>query len=175
MAGGEPTELQRDYLALERTLRSGRLDAVPESLRTHPTYPNVGDPYTGTSLMALAVSWAPPSTVAEMIALGGDVNFHADDGFPALLGAVMSGRDDRAELVRVLVEQGADLERRGINGWTALHAAASNDDVEMVQLLLSLGASTQTRTGVDDDATPLQEAERAGAQRASTLLRDEKQ
>lgn len=170
MADDQLLDRQRAYLTVERALRSGDLAAVPESLQSHSAYPNVVEPYTGTSLMALAVSWAPAPTVATLVGLGGDVNFEASDGFPALLGAVMSGRDDRAELVRVLVDAGADLERQGINGWTALHAAASNDDAELVRLLLALGASTTTRTGVDDDATPLQEAQRAGARRAVAIL-----
>jgi ankyrin repeat protein len=83
----------------------------------------------------------------------------------------MSGREDRVELVRVLVDAGADLERRGINGWTALHAAASANDADMVRVLLEAGASPAARTGVDDDATPLEEAERVGALQAAELLR----
>ncbi len=161
----------RRHLQTERALRSGRLDELPEALLTQPGFPNVDEPYTGTPLMALAISWAPAVVVADLVDEGGDVNFEAADGFPALLGAVMSGREDRVGLVRVLVDAGADLERRGINGWTALHAAASQNDADLVRVLLELGASRATRTGVDDDATPLEEAERVGALQAAELLR----
>lgn len=162
----------RRHLQTERALRAGRLDELPEALVTQAGFPNVDEPYTGTPLMALAISWAPATTVADLISAGGDVNFEALDGFPALLGMVMSGREDRLELVRVLTEAGADLERRGINGWTALHAAASQNDADLVRVLLELGASPEARTGVDDDATPLEEAERVGAMHAARLLRD---
>lgn len=161
----------RRHLQTERALRAGRLEEIPEALATQPGFPNVDEPYTGTPLMALAISWAPATAVADLVHQGGDVNFTALDGFPALLGAVMSGREDRVELVRVLAEAGADLERRGINGWTPLHAAASQNDAHLVRVLLELGASRTTRTGVDDDATPLEEAERVGAAQAAELLR----
>lgn len=161
----------RRHLQTERALRAGRLDELPEALVTQSRFPNVDEPYTGTPVMALAISWAPAAAVADLIGAGGDVNFEAPDGFPALLGAVMSGREDRVELVRVLVDAGADLERRGVNGWTALHAAASQNDADLVRVLLELGASPEARTGVDDDATPLEEAERVGALHAAKLLR----
>jgi ankyrin repeat protein len=165
-------DAMRRHLQTERALRAGHVTELPEALLTQPGFPNVDEPYTGTPLMALAISWAPTAVVADLVGEGGDVNFEAADGFPALLGAAMSGREDRVEVVRVLVDAGADLERRGINGWTALHAAASQNDADLVRVLLEAGASRTTRTGVDDDATPLEEAERAGALRAAELLRD---
>jgi ankyrin repeat protein len=166
----EPTPDQRQYMAMERALRAGRLDELPHEVTDRAGYPNVRDTYTWTPLIILAISWAPVECVRELVSAGADVNVQVDDGFPALLNAVMSGRDDRLELVRALVELGADLEARGINGWTALHAAASMNDVAMVQLLVRLGADRAARTGVDDDATPLQEAERAGATDAVRVL-----
>jgi ankyrin repeat protein len=166
----EPTRDQLDHLSIERALRAGRLADLPRSITEQPSYPNVRDTYTWTPLIILAISWAPVQCVRELVSGGADVNVQVDDGFPAVLNAVMSGRDDRLELVRALVELGADLEARGVNGWTALHAAASMNDVAMVQLLVQLGADPAARTGVDDDATPLKEAERAGATDAVRVL-----
>jgi len=167
----EPTHDQRQYMAMERALRAGRLNELPHEVTDQAEYPNVRDTYTWTPLIILAISWAPVPCVRELVAAGADVNAQVDDGFPALLNAVMSGRDDRVELVEALVELGADLEARGINGWTALHAAASTNDAAMVQLLVQLGADRAARTGIDDDATPLQEAERAGAEDTARILR----
>ena len=166
----EPTLAQLDYLAVERALRAGRLGDLPASITEQPGYPNVRDSYTWTPLVILAISWAPVTCVRELVSAGADVNVTVEDGFPALLNAVMSRRDDGLELVEALVELGADLEARGVNGWTALHAAASMNDVAMVQLLVRLGADRDARTGVDDDATPLQEAERSGAIDAVRVL-----
>jgi ankyrin repeat protein len=161
---------QADYAALEAALRSGRLDQLPLRVSEHGDYPNVRDPYTGTPLVILAISWAPISTIEQLLDAGADVNVDVEDGFPAVLNAVMSQRDDRIEVVEVLVDHGADLDRRGVNGWTPLHAAASTNDAELVSVLLRLGADATARTGIDDDATPLEEARRAGATAAVRLL-----
>jgi ankyrin repeat protein len=132
----------------------------------------VPDRYTWTPLIISAIAWAPVTCVRDLIAAGADVNVEVDDGFPAVLGAVMSCRPDRVELVAALIDDGADLETRGINGWTALHAAASANDAELVALLLQHGANQTARTGIDDDATPLEEARRSGASDSVRLLEE---
>jgi ankyrin repeat protein len=134
-------------------------------------YPNVLDPYTHTPLLALAISWAPVPAVRQLLESGADPNFQALDGFPALVGAVMAGREDTSSLIQVLVAAGAELDRQGINGWTALHAAANLDAAATAQLLLASGANPQVRTGVDLNETPLEEADRTGSRRVSELLR----
>ena len=161
-----------EYMSIERALRAGRLDQLPASITSVPGYPNVPEQYTWTPLVILAIAWAPVDCVRDLVAAGADVNVQVDDGFPAVLGAVMSGRPDRIELVGALIDVGADLEVHGFNGWTALHAAASSDDSEMVALLLHHGADTHARTGIDDDATPLEEARRAGADASVALLEE---
>lgn len=165
----EPAD-QQIYGALETALRSGSLDQLPQEVTTDPQFPNIVDPYTFTPLLALAISWAPPQVVAELIDAGADPNFVALDGFPALVGAVMSGRDDNREIVEVLIGRGADLDRQGVNGWTALHAAANGDDADIVSALLHHGADPSIRTGVDLDDTALDEARRVDARRVVALL-----
>jgi ankyrin repeat protein len=172
MTSNQPTDEMLEHLAIEQALRAGRLEDLPASITTEPGYPNVPDRYTWTPLIILAISWAPAQCVRDLVAAGADVNVSVDDGFPAVLGAVMSGRPDRVELVGVLIDVGAELEVQGINGWTALHAAAAMDDSEMVTLLLQHGADVTARTGVDDDATPLEEAQRAEAWDSVRLLEE---
>ena len=170
MGDATQSEEMLEHIAIEQALQAGRLADLPSSITELPDFPNVSDRYTWTPLVILATSWAPVSCVRELVAAGADVNVEVDDGFPALLNVVMSRRGDRAELVQALAELGADLEKQGINGWTPLHAAASTNDGEMVELLLSLGADLNARTGIDDNATPLEEAQRAGAEAAATVL-----
>ena len=43
-------------------------------------------------------------------------------------------------LARVLLDAGADVNRQGEGGFTALHSAAQNGDEELVRLLLERGA-----------------------------------
>lgn len=167
---GGPTPEQVEHLATEAALRAGRLEQLPASLTALAGYPNVRDAYTFTPLIILAISWAPIATVSKLLDAGADVNVEVDDGFPAVLNAVMSHRDDRLELVEMLATRGGELNARGVNGWTPLHAAAAANDVELVRLLLLHGADPASRTGVDDDSTPLDEAQRAGAIDAARLL-----
>jgi len=167
----QAAQAQRVYLQLERALRAGDLGQLPTEISAAADFPNAPDPYTHTPLLALAISWAPVITVGQLLAAGADPNFEALDGFPALVGAVMSGRDDRSSLLQVLVDAGAELDRQGINGWTALHAAASLNDEPSARVLLTSGANPVARTGVDLDETPLDEANRAGSARVAELLR----
>ena len=44
-----------------------------------------------------------------------------------------------------LLEHGADVNARQEGGWTALHAASQNGDVEMVRLLIAGGADVRAR------------------------------
>ncbi len=131
----EPTHDQRQYMAMERALRAGRLSELPHEVTDQAEYPNVRDTYTWTPLIILAISWAPVQCVRELVSAGADVNVQVDDGFPALLNAVMSGRDDRSSSSRHSSSSEPTYEARGVNGWTALHAAASTNDAAMVQLL----------------------------------------
>ena len=49
-------------------------------------------------------------------------------------------------LARVLLDAGADVNRQGEGGFTALHSAAQNGDEELVQLLLERGADAGLAT-----------------------------
>lgn len=82
----------------------------------------------------------------------------------------------RHESVRLLLELAVDVNSRGrhdapIEGGstTALHIAAADGDVELVQLLLSHGADTSLRDA-DHDATPLDWARYTGQDAVVSLL-----
>jgi ankyrin repeat protein len=112
----------------------------------------------------------PAETVEELLELGADPNFEALDGFPALVGVILSERDDKPVVFALLLHAGADVDRRGLNDWTPLHAAAAQDDPELVGDLLRAGADPAGRTTIDDYETPLELALRAGKLRAAAAL-----
>ena len=72
------------------------------------------------------------------------------------------------EVVRLLLENGAEVDVRNAVGSTPLHGAAGHREPGAAQLLLSHGADATLRN--DLGTTPLHRAARATAYRTMTLL-----
>ena len=53
---------------------------------------------------------------------------------------IRSARHGELDNVILLLNEGADIDERNVDGWTALFAAASNGHVEIVRLLLDRGS-----------------------------------
>jgi ankyrin repeat protein len=70
-------------------------------------------------------------------------------------------RPNAAAIVRALVEAGADVDTHPLDTWhheTALHWAASNDDVELIDALLDAGADIEHPGSSIDGGPPAQSA-----------------
>src|SRR5262249_45264337 len=83
-------ETMRAYIQLEPGLRSGDVARARAAVGDPPGFPSVHEPYTNSPLLALALRWAPVEAVEELLELGADPNFEALDGFPALVGVILS-------------------------------------------------------------------------------------
>ena len=87
---------------------------------------------------------------------GADINRAIPGGAtPLIISCCKTTRDAKArlELVRLLLDRGAEVDRPDECGYTALHIACTRDHVDAAALLLDFGADI-TRT-TDDPATPL--------------------
>ncbi len=150
--------------ALDRAFRAGDLDAIRALLGELEGFPNVraGDGF-GSGLV-YAVYHGPASLVSAMLELGADPNVDDGDGYPPLIAALTGGsaQVDVRELVELLLAHGADVDRRGVNGYAPLHVAAEQGDLVMVDLLMSHGADPNVITNVDDMETPVEVASAAG-------------
>ena len=64
-------------------------------------------------------------------------------GTHALMVAAAFGHVD---MVRVLIDRGADVNAQDLTGWTPLHAAAFKGNMQIVRLLLARGAVAKPST-----------------------------
>ena len=61
--------------------------------------------------------------------------------------------DGRADIAELLIQLGADVHAREVNGRTPLHDAANNGHLEVIDVLVRHGASLNTRD--NEGMTPL--------------------
>ena len=82
------------------------------------------------------------------------VNKEDKQGSTLLKQAIRHGDE---EIVKLLLEKGADIHKKGNFGWTPLHSAVEFGNVEAVKLLLEKGAKTDITDGLG--YTPLEMAQ----------------
>ena len=133
----------------------GRLDGLDPAARS-------GDGFTS---LHLAAFFGGAEAVRALLAAGADADADDDNPFKVRpLHSAVSVRDEEA--TRALLEAGANPNVRQQRGYTALHGAAHNDYVELVELLLAHGADASLTT--DDGQTA---ADMAGATARAVLTR----
>jgi uncharacterized protein len=66
------------------------------------------------------------------------------------------------------IQSGHDINLKGVGGYTAVHAAAENNHVEVLQLLLENGADVSPQ--LESGETPLDLARLAGHDQVVSLL-----
>ena len=157
-------ERHRLFERIDGAFKSGDFDTLAAIFGNDPAWPNQPMPFElglGHPL-EYAIYWSPVALIAELIHAGADVNYHDDGGFPSLIAALSAKRSDRLDIVRLLVDKGADVHQRGVNDWTPLHYAVSLRDGDAILLLLTAGADPSQRTRIDDCSTPGEDAGRIG-------------
>ena len=134
-------------------------------LRDHPdlvcTYS--GDGFTP---LHLASFFSQRGAAEELLNGGADPNAVATNG--SRLAVINSAAaSNNAELVKMLLREGANPDAQQQVGFTALHAAAQHNNAEMVKALFDAGADVSLRT--DDGKTA---ADMAGPDVVRLLKKD---
>ena len=109
-----------------------------------------------------ALLWAASNSLPNakiLVANGANVNITANDGMTPFLQATLgvSSGKVKIEMCELLRKKGANinaaLSKQSAKGWTALHYAAINGDVDLVKYLIKYGANINKSTG--EGSTPL--------------------
>ncbi|RWO30606.1 MAG: ankyrin repeat domain-containing protein [Mesorhizobium sp.] len=167
-------ERHRLFKAIDDAFKAGDFEALGVALGGSPGWFDEQMPFElglGHPL-EYAIYWSPAAFISILLDAGSDPNYHHHGGFPAIIAALSADRADRLEIVRTLIDGGADLNMRGVNDWTPLHYAVAIRSVDAIRLLLAAGADPSLETRIDDYTTALEDADNAGFEAGASLLRD---
>jgi uncharacterized protein len=104
-----------------------------------------------TTLLSLAVLGGDSSLTTSLLLAGADPNLPI--GNSSLVTAIKTRQANRLDIVRILLEHGADPNCRSDVYATAIHAAVGESCTDIVRLLLEYGARINELG--DDGMTPL--------------------
>jgi len=165
-----PTDAQREYLRAIAVLRSGSAADLEQLARELDGFPDGLDPYIGSRWILHAIGTGSTGSVRWIVERGVALDFVGPDGYSPVHAVLERARDDRFELLELLLRAGAPVNAKGVNDWTPAHKAAASDDVAALRVLVAHGADLTIRTAIDDYATPLEEARNLGKLAATRYL-----
>jgi uncharacterized protein len=106
---------------------------------------------SGETILMTAARTGNPGVLASLINAGAQIaGRQLSKGQDALMWAVAEGHVDAA---RLLIDRGADVQSRTVQGFTPLMFAAREPNLDMVRLLVDRGARLDD--SADDGSTPL--------------------
>ena len=120
--------------------------------------------------LGLAAFFKRPDAVRALLELGAQVTpASRNGGFTALHSAVADDEGAATkDIVRMLLDAGADPNARSASGGTPLHTAAFTGNIPVIQMLLASGADTNATD--DTGHTPLDVARDRHHSEAAALL-----
>ena len=167
-------ERHRLFKVIDDAFKAGDFDGLCKALGGSPGWFDKCMPFElglGHPL-EYAIYWSPVGFISTLLNAGSNPNYQDQSGFPAIIAALSTDRADRLEVVRVLIERGADPNMRGVNDWTPLHYSVAIRSAEAIRLLLEAGADPTLETRIDHYSTAIEEADNAGFEAGASLLRD---
>lgn len=108
--------------------------------------PNLRDSL-GRTVLEIAILWCMPSIVKLLLLHGADPNLRAKFSLTPLMRTAILGIQDarpmenKLRIISYLLDGGAEINAQASDGKTALMCAVSNARIEIVELLVSSGAS----------------------------------
>lgn len=144
---------RRARLGLHEAAALGRTDVLAVYLARDAENANL-HAADGHTPLGLAVFFGQEGAARQLLAAGADPSLPARN---AMAVAPLHAATARAaaNLVRLLVDAGADVNARQQAGFTPLHGAAGAGTLALVELLLAAGADPEARTESGETAAML--------------------
>ena len=108
--------------------------------------PNLKDD-SGRTALDIAILWCMPDIVKLLLIYGADPNLRDAKGITPLMKTAILGiqdarpTNDKLQIIMHLIDAGAKINAQAPNGKTALMYAVGNSRIEIVELLITSGAS----------------------------------
>jgi len=150
------------FRKVDAAFRGDDIEALRTALGSPAGFPNSPLPPLldiGERILHHAIFFSSPGFIRQLIEAGADLKYESAERIPPLFSALLSERDDRAEILALLLDHGANHEQQGYNDWVPLHLAVNARDVAAIKLLVSRGADPYWRASDDDaDTSPFDDA-----------------
>ena len=160
----------RDFEYVTGLLEDGSEADLDELSSLLEDFPEGTDDFLGRRWIMNAIDCGSRRSIEWMVSKRVDLSFVDEEGYSPLLSVIESRREDKYEILKLLLQHGASTSEHGVNDWTPLHLTAARNDVESLKLLVSFRADTSVRTRIDDHATPMEEARILGCEEAVAFL-----
>jgi ankyrin repeat protein len=147
-----------EYSYLIDLLAKGDTTLLDEATDIIKNFPKGTDNFIQRHWLTNAIDCGSLESVKWILSKNVDLSFRDDEGYTPILSAIDRSLPDKYEIIQLLIENGAPVNKKGFNDWTPLHMAAVREDIEALKILVSNGADLSIRTEIDEYATPLEEA-----------------
>lgn len=114
----------------------------------------------GIAALHHAAEYGTPEEVSKLLSAGADINNMSETGREYTPLIFVSASENRGAIVRLLINAGADVNKRAGNGTTALMLAVWNRCHENTLMLLEAGADWTIKNKFGEDVFELSKKER---------------
>ena len=138
-------------------------------------FPDGVDPFVGRRWIINAIDMGQYSGINWILSKNVDLQFRDEEGrtpLHACLERHVIGEVTKYEVMRALIESGADVNAVGREDYSPLHLATVKEDLKVIDLLLETGADPNQTTDIDTYATPEEEARLLGKTKGANYLKE---
>lgn len=160
----------KELCEIQTWLKRSDLEQLELASQVVDSFPYEREGCFGSPWIVHAISSGSLKSVKWMIEKGVSLQPVAVDGYPPVIGCMELEGKEKYRILRLLIDTGANINERGINGWTPLHMAALHDDEMSMRILLEAGADRTITTEIDDDATAEEEARNFGHAKSADFI-----